>query len=106
MRACKCRFGDMETIPQYTVATFLDPRFKSFFFTNTSTVEEVCEIVTGEVLAILGEAPVPLSKSNSVSSQSSEDSFTEGSFGAAMRKFVEKKKTAKNHQEIKSELRR
>ena len=47
------------------------------------------------MLAILGEAPVPLSKSNSVSSQSSEDSFTEGSFGAAMRKFVEKKKQPK-----------
>ena len=28
------RFGDMETIPEYSVATFLDPRYKHFYFQN------------------------------------------------------------------------
>ena len=45
---------------------------------------------------IIASGP-PISKSDSVSSQSSEDSFsTEGSFGAAMRKFVEKQQKPKH----------
>ena len=89
------RFGDMETIPEYSVATFLDPRYKHFYFQNTSTLEEVTEIIVTEVSSKLGGPPI--SKSDSVSSQSSEDSFsTEGSFGAAMRKFVEKQQKPKH----------
>ena len=67
------RFGDMETIPEYSVATFLDPRYKHFYFQNTSTLEEVTEIIVTEVSSKLG-GPL-ISKSESVSAQSSEDSF-------------------------------
>ena len=90
----------MESEKHYTVSTYLDPRYKMYYYRDTSTIDDVREIITEEILSQLGG--VPIAKSDSVSSVSSqESSFSEGSFEAAMRKIAEKKKP-KNQEKNKS----
>ena len=96
----KTRFAEMESEKHYTVSTYLDPRYKMYYYRDTSTIDDVREIITEEILSQLGG--VPIAKSDSVSSVSSqESSFSEGTFEAAMRKIAEKKKP-KNQEKNKS----
>ena len=91
LESVKSRFCEMESEKHYTVSTYLDPRYKMYYYRDTSTIDEVREIIIQEMSDKLGG--VPIAKSDSVSSVSSqESSFTEGSFEAAMRKIAEKKK--------------
>ena len=85
LESVKSRFAEMESEKHYTVSTYLDPRYKMYYYRDTSTIDDVREIITEEILSQLGG--VPIAKSDSVSSVSSqESSFSEGSFEGAMRK--------------------
>ena len=50
----KTRFAEMESEKHYTVSTYLDPRYKMYYYRDTSTIDDVREIITEEILSQLG----------------------------------------------------
>ena len=49
----KTRFAEMESEKHYTISTYLDPRYKMYYYRDTSTIDDVREIITEEILSQL-----------------------------------------------------
>jgi len=95
--AMQARFDDYEENERYTMATFLDPRYKGCFFRRETTLPTVKQAVCQELQRAmeLDGATAPISAQSSTSSTDSvsfHKTEKEPSLAAAMRAIVQGKK--------------